>query len=593
MAKWDVRKVLEDEDEVEVPDGAAQTETERELRYEAPLQQLTCIQQTGYFFKLYWRIIFALFWALFLSLFVVMYNYPEVRCAYIVLLMGGYWVTECMPIAITSLIPVVLFPVFGILSTHETCVCYMNDTIMVFIGGLILAIATEHCNLHLRIALVVMKTLGCSHAKLLGGLCTVTTFISMWIANAATTAMMVPIVFAVLHELERQGLGKVFNIKVDPENPQAERDIEPTNVTKAYLFAVAYASTFGGTGTIVGTPTNLVFKGIYEYNFPDAEPITFGNWIVASVPQMAANSFILWLYLRVAYLGYLRPRSKDAELARIGTEGEAIANQVIRQNLKNLGPMSFHEITVATLFLFCIFLWVFRDPGFVLGWSKALTDVYLGDSTPVIFACVLMFFIPKEPVFLRFCSRDPSKRPRQSSEGLITWKVIRMKMPWRLVFLLGSGFAISKGSNVSGLAMRVGMTLVPLKELPPTLMLAVVLLFVGTLTEFTSNVGTANIILPVVAHMCVAMKVHPLYLMMPVTLTCSYAFRMPVATPPNAIITVAGHLPTRMLLVAGCFPAMYSLIVQVILFPTWGTFIYGIGEFPDWAQQQHMQNSRT
>ncbi|XP_067217376.1 protein I'm not dead yet-like isoform X2 [Linepithema humile] len=485
------------------------------------------------------------------------------------------------------MIPVVLFPAFGILSTQETCVCYMNDTIMVFIGGLILAIATEHCNLHLRIALVVMKTLGCSHAKLLGGLCTVTTFISMWIANAATTAMMVPIAFAVLRELEKQGLGKVFDIKQDLEDPEAEPDIKPTNITKAYLFAAAYASSFGGTGSIVGTPTNLAFKGIYEYNFPDADPITFGDWMAASIPQMATNSFILWLYLRIAFLGYLRPHSKDAEMARIGAEGEAIANQVISDNLKNLGPMTFHEISVATLFTGCIFLWVFRAPGFVRGWSEVLTDVNLADSTPAIFVCILMFFIPKNPVCVRFYGKDPSERPAESSEGLITWKVIETKMPWRLVFLLGSGFAISKGSSVSGLAMRVGLALVPLKDLPPVLMMAVVLLFVNTLTEFTSNVGTANIILPVVAHMCVAMKIHPLYLMMPVTLMCSYAFRLPVATPPNAIITVAGHLPTRMLITAGCFPALYSLVVQVILFSTWGVFVYGIKDFPDWAEYAH------
>lgn len=135
----------------------------------------------------------------------IIWQMQEVRCAYVVLLVAGYWVTECLPIGITSLVPVVLFPLFGILSTQETCACYMNDTIMVFIGGLILAIATEHCNLHLRIALIVMKTLGCSHAKLLAGLCTVTTFVSMWIANAAATAMMVPIAFAVLRELERVG----------------------------------------------------------------------------------------------------------------------------------------------------------------------------------------------------------------------------------------------------------------------------------------------------------------------------------------------------------------------------------------------------
>lgn len=151
-----------------------------------------------------------LLYHLYLS-FHIIWQTQEVKCAYIVLLVAGYWVTECLPIGITSLVPVVLFPLFGILSTQETCTCYMNDTIMVFIGGLILAIATEHCNLHLRIALIVMKTLGCSHAKLLGGLCTVTTFVSMWIANAAATAMMVPIVFAVLCELERVGrIGKTL-----------------------------------------------------------------------------------------------------------------------------------------------------------------------------------------------------------------------------------------------------------------------------------------------------------------------------------------------------------------------------------------------
>ena len=127
----------------------------------------------------------------------------EVRCAFVVLLMAGYWITECFPMAVTSLIPVVMFPALGILSTADTCTCYMNDTIMVFIGGLILAIAIEHCNLHLRIALGVMKTVGCSHARLLGGLCVVTTFISMWVSNTAATAMMVPIIFAVLRELEQ------------------------------------------------------------------------------------------------------------------------------------------------------------------------------------------------------------------------------------------------------------------------------------------------------------------------------------------------------------------------------------------------------
>ncbi|KAK2585405.1 hypothetical protein KPH14_010077 [Odynerus spinipes] len=546
---------------------------------------------TSLFFSIYWRSFFAIIWFLFLSIFLFLFDCQELRCAFVVLLMAGYWVTEAIPVPITSMIPVVLFPVFGIMSTLETVYCYMNDAIMVFMGGLILAFATEHCNLHMRIALLVMNMLGCSHAKLLGGLCTVTSFISMWIANAAATAMMVPIVFAVLYELERQGLGKVFHVIIDPEEPDADPELKPTNVTKAYFFAAAYASTFGGTGTLVGTPTNLVFKGIFEYTFPEADPITFGNWIAASFPQMAVNTFILWLHLRIVYLGFLRPKSKDAAAARIGEEGEKVANQVIKEKLKEIGPMTFHETAVSILFLTCIFLWIFRAPGFITGWAAYVSDLEIKDSTPAILICLLMFYIPRDPNCIYFWSRDPAKRPFGSSEGLITWNVIARKMPWRLVFLLGGGFAISKASNISCLAMRLGRALLPLQNLHPVPLLAVILLFVGTVTEVTSNVGTGNIIIPIVAHMSAAMKVHPLYLMVPVTITCSYAFRLPVSTPPNAIISIAGHMNTPVLLVGGCLPAMYSLVVQVLIFPIWGSFVLGIKGFPEWATKGIVSDS--
>ncbi|KAM0728560.1 Protein I'm not dead yet [Formica fusca] len=261
-----------------------------------------------------------------------------------------------------------------------------------------------------------------------------------------------------------------------------------------------------------------------------------------------------------------------------------IYSQVIQQRYKNLGPVTFHEYGVATLFFMCVFLWIFRKPGFVVGWSELITDIDLRDSVPVIFASILMFFIPKDPSFIYSYSQDPAKRPKRSSEGLITWKVIETKMPWSLMFLLGGGFAISRGSVASCMAKRVGEALLPLRYLPPVVILALVCFFEGTLTEFTSNVGIANITLPVIAQMCVAMEIHPMYLMIPATLMCSFSFRLPVGTPPNAIITIAGHIPTNMLISGGCAPAIYSLIVEVIFFPTWGVFVYGIQDFPDWAR---------
>ncbi|CAK9815988.1 Protein I'm not dead yet [Anthophora plagiata] len=538
----------------------------------------------GRFMKTYWKITYALTWPLSLLPMMITHNVPETRCAVTILTMAGYWITECVPMAITSLIPLVLFPLFGILSTADTCTCYMNDTIMVFIGGLILAVAIEHSNLHLRIALGVMKTVGCTHGKLLGGLCAVTTFISMWVSNTAATAMMVPIIFAVLNELEQAGLCRVFEDKVDPEHPGKEPERYPTKITKAYLMAAAYCATFGGTGTIVGTGTNLTFKGIYESTFPKAEGINFMQWMVASIPQMICNTLITWIYLRIVFMGYLRPGSKDAQVANIGQEGEAITNRVIQERYKELGGITFHEAGVATLFTFCVFLWIFRKPGFVKGWSEAITEISVRDSTPVIFVSILMFLIPKDLNFLNSFNKDPAMRPTKSSEGLITWDVIEKKMPWSLMFLLGGGFAISKGSVASGLAKKMGEALVPLKSLPPVLILFLVSLFVGTITEFTSNVGIANITLPVVAQMCVAMEMHPMYLMVPATIMCSYSFRLPVGTPPNAIITVVGHIPTKWLMMAGCGPSIYAIFVQGLLFITWGTFVYDINQFPDWAK---------
>nr|XP_050850092.1 protein I'm not dead yet-like [Vespula vulgaris] len=548
------------------------------------------------FLGTYWKILFAILWPLLLLPPLIIYNYMEVRCAFVVLIMAGYWITEVFPMAITSLIPIVLFPCFGILNTAETCSCYMNDTIMVFIGGLILAVAIEHCNLHLRIALGVMKIVGCSHSRLLASLCVVTTFISMWVSNTAATAMMLPIIFAVLRELEEvcdflilpmvyilvNLLSLILLLRLDLVGCST---IKPTKITMSYLLITAYSATFGGTGTLVGTGTNLTFKGIYESTFPMTDGINFTAWMIASFPQMVLNSFCTWLYVRIAFLGYLRPKSKDALAATIGKEGEIIANNVVKERYSNLGPISFHEIGVALLFIMCIFLWIFRKPGFIIGWSEYITDIEVKDSTPVIFASILMFFIPKYPAFIHSWSKDPTKRPIKSSEGLITWKVIESKMPWSLMFLLGGGFAISKGSVHSSLARLIGQSLTPLKTLPPIIIMACICFFVGMITEFTSNVGIANITLPVIAQMSIAMELHPMYLMVPATLMCSFSFRLPVGTPPNALITVAGHIPTKWLMLAGCVPSLYSLLIQVLLFPIWGVYIYDIYEFPDWARQ--------
>lgn len=357
----------------------------------------------------------------------------------------------------------------------------------------------------------------------------------------------------------------------------------PTHSTMMYYLAAAYASSIGGTGTIVGTGTNLAFKGIYEERFPNSPGINFTTWMLYAVPVMIASGLLTWLWLQIMYMGLFRPGSKDARAVDVGQEGERIAEKVIEKRYKELGPITWHESSVAMLFIIVILLWFFRKPGFITGWPSYITNLTVKDSTAATFLTIMFFILPAKLDFLRSFSKDPSKRPTKPSPGLLTWKIIHDKMHWSLLLLLGGGFAIAAGSTASGLSSALGNSLISFKSMNSILILFIVCFFAEYLTELTSNVAVANIILPVIAEMCVAIQLHPLYLMMPAAMCCSYSFHLPVGTPPNAISSEAAHIKTKDFIVAGIGPSVITLVITTMAFPTWGSYVFELSEFPDWA----------
>ncbi|XP_076634692.1 protein I'm not dead yet-like isoform X2 [Colletes latitarsis] len=539
------------------------------------------------FLSIYWRSFVIVLWPLILLPIIIVETTQVIamRCLYVISLMALFWMTEVVPLPITGLIPVVAYPLMGIMSTGDTCACYMNDTTMMFVGSIVIAIAIENSGIHMRVALLIIKTIGCSHRRLTLGLFCVTMFLSMWISNTAATAMMLPIIETVLLELETQGLGNMF---VREENgcggeEGTESVKRPTRTTMVYYLVAAYASSLGGVGTLVGTGTNLTLKGFFEKRFPNSSGISLTSWMLYSVPPMVLMGLLTWLWLQIMYMGMFRPGSKDARAIDIGAQGEKVAETVIKKRYMELGPITWHESCVGVLFVTVVLLWFFRNPGFVRGWPSYITDLHVKDSTAAACVAILFFALPAKLDFLRSFDADPANRPTKPSPGMITWKMIHQKMHWSLIFVLGGGFAISAGSTSSNLSSIVGNALIALQSIDPFAILVIVCLFAETVTELTSNVAVANIILPVLAEICIAIKLHPLYLMVPATICCSFSFHLPVGTPPNAIATTAAHMKTRDIAIAGIGPSVITILVTTVAFSTWGTYVFNLSEFPDWA----------
>ncbi|XP_057373828.1 Na(+)/citrate cotransporter-like isoform X2 [Daphnia carinata] len=547
----------------------------------------------------------------------------EARAGYVIIIMALYWMTEALPLAVTSLLPVVLFPLLGIMSTGKVCTAYMKETNMMFIGGLMVALTIEHCNLHKRIALRVLLLVGASPRWLMLGFMLTTMFLSMWISNTATTAMMVPIVEAVVQELFKDGdeeMKRDPNVRMVPDgmstcssNNTLEIDLDssegvsqnleavsidsiadvgkscqeltsPTdqsdglcvNMRKCFLLSVAYSANIGGTGTSIGSGTNLVLKGVFKELYGSAPGLNFASWMAFNVPGMLINTFLAWIWLQCLFLGFKRT-SADANAQA------AVVKKLIRTKYEELGPMTFHELATLVLFILCVALWFFRDPQFITGWAEFVPAVEVDDATAVMTIVLLLFIIPAKPKFWNCHTGERNEGP---SPALLEWKLVQDRLPWGIVLLLGGGFALSDASKASGLSSWLGDQLAVLSFLPPFAIMLIICIMTAAITEVASNTATANVLLPILAEMAVTIKVNPLFLMLPATVTCSYAFMLPVATPPNAIVFAAGKMNPVDMVKAGLLMNIVCVVVICLLMASFGSFIFGFDEFPDWALPQ-------
>ena len=483
------------------------------------------------------------------------------RMAAIAALMAIWWITDAIPLAATSLVPLVAYPLLGILSSKDTAPIYINDTIFLFIGGFMIALAMERWNLHRRIALGIIRIIGSSPSRLVLSFMIASAFLSMWISNTATAIMMLAIGLAIVSEEEtRFGTERTHKLTV------------------ALLLGIAYACSVGGMATLVGTPPNLSFVRLFAIAFPDAPQeahVSFAQWMLLGVPLMLVMLVFIWFLLTQVFFRC----SKDLQLS----------SSVIKDEYKALGPLRFSEGAVLVVFAATAILWVFRSDlqlGASLtlpGWSRLLPasafdaegKSLLTDGTVAIAMALVLFLIPSR-------ARENTAPTRVLDIGVFS------KIPWHIVLLFGGGFALASGFKASGLSAFIGEKFAELAGAPPLLVVAAVSGTLTFMTELTSNTATAEMAMPILASVAVAMKTHPYLLMIPATLAASCAFMMPVATPPNAIVFGSGRLRIAEMVKVGFFINLIGIVVITGLFYTVGFWALHIDPdiLPEWATVQ-------
>ncbi|MCA4899077.1 MAG: SLC13 family permease [Bacteroidota bacterium] len=438
-----------------------------------------------------------------------------------------WWMTEAVPIAITALLPLVLFPFMGVMKMSEAAAPYANPIVFLFMGGFMIALGLEKHRLHERIALNLIKITGTSGNGIILGFMISTAFISMWISNTATAMMMLPIALSVINLLKSDA--SVPNEAL----PKGER-----NFAIGLLLTIGYASSIGGIGTIIGTPPNVVFAGLLDQFYH--QKLDFGKWMLVGVPLMTL--LLVAMYFIITSI-----------LFKNGIANVKGSDELIKSKLKELGALRKEEKLVMVIFATTCLLWIFQQPINIL-----LKKEMLNDTNVAMLGGVLMFIMPVDWKQMNF---------------LLKWSDTD-KMAWGILILFGGGLCLAQGLSNAGIIQAVGAKIAANSPSTNWLLFGLITASVF-ITELMSNVALVQIFLPVVFGIATNLDIDPILMGMPVTLGASMAFMFPVATPPNAIVFSSGHMQVKHMMKAGIWLNIISITLIYFASVTLMEWVYG------------------
>ncbi|EGV92474.1 Solute carrier family 13 member 4, partial [Cricetulus griseus] len=712
------------------------------------------------------------------------FPFQEAACAYVLLVTAVYWVSEAVPLGAAALVPAFLYPFFGVLRSSEVAAEYFKNTTLLLVGVICVAAAVEKWNLHKRIALRMVLMAGAKPGMLLLCFMCCTAMLSMWLSNTSTTAMVTPIVEAVLQELinateeEQLGAGNSSSEEAElmgtahesssplcfstllsgfpaslhgdtvhwcpsphlhtpspitrvpfthahssfllcfqaptpfslspvlkhycktlgsvricsPTVPSDQREGEEVTcapaltpglpcsvhsslgfhflcffttvgldvnkrqtsvelifvnedvmvlsqqnlngvpmvtkpvktanqqqhqrqhssqeksgvltpssknqeanrkkyrshhdqmICKCLSLSISYAATIGGLTTIIGTSTSLIFLEHFNNQYPAAEVVNFGTWFLFSFPISLIMLVVSWFWMHWLFLGCNFKETCSLSKKK-KTKREELSEKRIREEYEKLGDISYPEMVTAFFFILMTVLWFTREPGFVPGWDSFFEKKgYRTDATVSVFLGFLLFLIPaKKPCFGKK-SDEASQEPTQGMEPIITWKDFQRTMPWEIVILVGGGYALASGSKSSGLSTWIGHQMLSLSSLPPWAITLLACVLVSIVTEFVSNPATITIFLPILCTLSETLHINPLYTLVPVTMSISFAVMLPVGNPPNAIVFSYGHCQIKDMVKAGLGVNVIGLVIVMVAINTWGVSLFHLDTFPAWAK---------
>jgi len=449
--------------------------------------------------------------------------------AVIVLSLGAWmvtwWVTEAVPIPVTALLPMVLFPLLSISTVREASQPYGDPVIFLFMGGFILALGLEKYNLHERVALNLIRLTGTSGNGIILGFMLATALISMWISNTATAVMMLPIASSVTSLLAKE-MGQ-------QDDPKFQK------FATGLMLSIAYAASIGGIATIIGTPPNVVMVG-YMKRFYNLD-VSFSSWMIVGVPLMIA--LLLSLYFIITKVLY-----------RNGLNAIKGSEQLIQRKLRELGKMTKEEKLVLVIFSVTCFFWIFRQ-----NLNALIGKNILDDTTIAMTGGICMFLMP---VNLR------------TSKFLLEWSDMK-SLPWGILLLFGGGLCLAEGMEDAGLVQLVGEKISQQGAIGLPALTFMLTFISMALTEVMSNVALTTIFVPVVFGIADGFHINPILLAMPVTLAASCAFMMPVSTPPNAILFASGYIRIKEMIKTGLLLNLFALVIIFIISMTLMRWVYG------------------